>query len=359
MCDVRYRRSWSARVPMAERFAAAATLLVVASSACSLPSGGGGGALETSVSPVIATIPLSNYGADVAVRPDGTRAYVPLQTGSVLAVDLTSRQVASTITTNGRPCSIAVARDGRHAYVADLTGESLFVLDTTNDSLATSVALGAISRPTRTPAIAVSPDGRRVYLTSATATDDHLLVIDTETNTVAGDYGLDIHPVGIAVSPDGARLYVAGCESFCTNGTLLILDAANTQVVSRIALPAAPVALALSPDGSRAYTPTGLSGTVQAIQLADGTTRTIPVDALALGITVHPSGAFVYVTCYGGASVSVIGARINTVLSTIRVANEPRAIATSPDGHFAYVTHSSPILSVIDLHRVTGGVPSP
>jgi YVTN family beta-propeller protein len=67
----------------------------------------------------------------------------------------------------------------------------------------------------------------------------------------------------------------------------------------------------------------------------------------------------VYVTCYGAASVSVIGTRISTVVATIPVANEPRAIAVSPDGRFAYVTHASPLLSVIDLQRVTGGVSGP
>ena len=52
------------------------------------PSGGGAGGLPATASAVVATIPLSNYGTDVAVRPDGMRTYVPLQTGSVLALDL-------------------------------------------------------------------------------------------------------------------------------------------------------------------------------------------------------------------------------------------------------------------------------
>jgi len=333
--------------------AAATILVVVGSSACSVPSGGGPGQ-SVRASPVVATIALSNYGTDVAVRPDGKRAYVPLQTGSVVALDLTSRQVASTITTEGRPYAIALARDGAHGYVTDLTAQSLFVLDTTNDSLAKSISLGAIARPTRTPAVAVSPDGRWAYVTNATVMDDHLLVIDTATNTIAGLHSLDIHPVGIAASPDGRRLYVAGCKLSCVDGTLLILDAASANVVSRIPLPAAPVGFILAPDGSRAYTPTGLAGTVQAIDLASGTVATISVDAEPLGIAIDPRGIFVYVTCYGASEISVIDTRTNAVVATIAVANEPRAIAVSPDGRLAYVTHSSPICSVIDLQRVAG-----
>ena len=175
---------------------------------------------------------------------------------------LTSRQVASTITTDGRPSAIALTSDGAHAYVTDLTAQSLFALDTTNDSLAKSISIGTIARPTRTPAVAVSRDGRWAYVTNATVMDDHLLVIDTATNTVVGNHSLDVHPVGIAVSPDGRRLYVAGCKLSCVDGALLVLDAASANVVSSIPLQAAPAGFVLAPDGSRAYASTGLSGTV-------------------------------------------------------------------------------------------------
>jgi YVTN family beta-propeller protein len=333
--------------------AAAIALVVVASSACSVPSGAGLGGSQTSASGVVTTIPLSDYGTDVAVRPDGTRAYVPLQTGSVLAVDLNSKQVAGTITTEGRPYAIALTRDGARAYVTDLSGQSLFALDTTKNSLTQTISLGSMERPTRTPAVAVSRDAGSVYVTSATVMDDHLVVVDTGSNTVSGFHSLDVHPVGVAVSPDGRRVFVAGCKLACVDGTLLVLDATTASVVSSIHLTAAPVGFAVAPDGSRAYTPTGLAGTVQAIDLATGTMATIPVDAEPLGIDVDPRGTFVYVTCYGASEVSVIDTRTNAVVAKVAVANEPRAIAVSPDSRYAYVTHSSPILSVIDLQSVT------
>jgi YVTN family beta-propeller protein len=339
---------------------AAVILLVVGPAACSAPSARDAGAgPHTSVSPVVATIPLESYGIDVAVRPDGARAYVSLQAGAILALDLTSGQVAATMTMSGRPYAIAFARDGTHAYVTDLTLASLFALDTVKETSPSSIPLGAIAQPIRAPAVAVSGDGRWVYVTLATATDDSLLVIDTAKSAVASKHPLDVHPVGVAASPDGQRLYVAGCKLSCVNGALLVLDASSGGVVSRIPLPVAPVGLVLASDGGRAYAPTGISRTVEAIDLAAAAVTTIPVDAAALGVDVDPTGAFVYVTCYGAASVSVIGTRISTVVATIPVASEPRAIAVSPDGRFAYVTHASPTLSVIDLQRVTGGVSGP
>ena len=337
--------------------AAAIVFAVVGSSACSVPSGAGPGAAQTSASGAVTVIPISNYGTDVAVRPDGTRAFVPLQTGSVLAVDLTSKQVASTINTEGRPYAIALTRDGARGYVTDLSGQSLFALDTANASLTKTIALEAMERPTRTPAVAISRDGWWVYITNAGAMDDHLAVIDTGSNKVSGIHGLGgVHPVGVAVSPDGNRVFVAGCKLACVDGNLLVLDAASGNLISSIHLTAAPVGLAVSPDGSRAYTPTGLAATVQAIDLASGTMTSISVDAEPLGIDVDPRGIFVYVTCYGASEVAVIDTRTNAVVARIPVANEPRSIAVSPDSKFTYVTHSSPILSAIDLQRA--GVPA-
>src|SRR5262245_24662288 len=148
-------------------FAVAILLVFAASSACSVPSGGGLGGAQTSASGAVTVIPISNYGTDVAVRPDGIRAYVPLQTGSVLAVDLNSKQVASTINMEGRPYAIALTRDGTRGYVTDLSGQSLFALDTVNASLTKTIALEAMELPTRSPAVAVSRDGFWVYVTNA------------------------------------------------------------------------------------------------------------------------------------------------------------------------------------------------
>ena len=82
----------------------------------------------------------------------------------------------------------------------------------------------------------------------------------------------------------------------------------------------------------------------------------ISLDAEPLGIDVDPRGTFVYVTCYGANEVQVIDTRTNAVVATVPVANEPRSIAVSPDSKSVYVTHSSPILSVVDLQRA--GVPA-
>ena len=335
----------------------AVALALVGLSACGMASGRSGLVSSgASVNPaVLATIPIGGYGGDVAVSADGARTYVPLRTGKVVAIDTASRQVVATIATNGQPYAMALTPDGARGYATDMTAQYVLALDTTNNRVIQSIPVGIIARPILTPAVAVSRDGTRAYVTAATVNDDRLFVIDTATNTIVGDQVLPIHPAGVAVSPDGRQVYVAGCKLACIDGTFLVVDAASTSVVSQTPLPAAPDGVVLAPDGSRAYMPNGLDATVGVIDLATKTVTRIAVDAQPIGIAVDPRGSFVYVTSFAMASVSVIDTRSAAVVRKIAVNQGPRAIAVSPDGRFGYVTHSSPTCSVIDLGRVPGG----
>jgi YVTN family beta-propeller protein len=340
------------------RFSRAAVLCAGAAafacvSACG-PTSGGSRRTTAPSSAVVATIPIGDYGSDVAVRADGARVYVPLRTGKVAVIDAVTRRVAATIETGGQPYAIALARDGRRGYVADMTAQDVFVLDTASDRLAASVPAGIVARPLMTPAVAVSGDGRRAYVVEATAKGDHLLVIETAANTIVDDHVLPIHPAGVAAAPDGRTVYVAGCKLACIDGTLLAVDGATGKVVSTVGFPAAPAALALAPDGSRAYVPNARAATVTAIDLAGGAVTTAAVDVEPTGIAADPRAPFVYVTSFGAASVSAIDTRTMTVVRTFAVDRSPRAIAVSPDGRFAYVTHSAPTVSVLELARPGG-----
>ena len=327
---------------------------LLAASACGIGAATSIGPKQPPSSAVVATIPIGDYGTAVAVRSDGARAYVTLRTNKVQVIDTASRTVASTITTEGQPGAIALTPDGRRGYVMDMTAQSLFVLDTKNDRLATRLPVSTRARPIMTPSVAVARDGRYVYVTNATTNEDHLLIVDTTTNAIVKDQFLPVHPVGVAVSPDGTRVYVVACKLTCIDGTLLTLDAATAAVTSKLALAAAPSGLALAPDGTRAYVANGRDASVSIITLATGAVTTIPVSPQPVGIAVDPSGRFVYVASFGTSRLDVIDARTTTVKAHVNVAMVPRAIAISPDGRFAYVTHSQSTCSVIDLGRVTG-----
>ena len=73
---------------------------------------------------VIATIPVGIWPIDVAVSPDGTRAYVANQTsGTVSVIDTATKAVTATIgfgVNPAYPTGVVVHPNGTRVYVARL-----------------------------------------------------------------------------------------------------------------------------------------------------------------------------------------------------------------------------------------------
>jgi YVTN family beta-propeller protein len=146
--------------------------------------------------------------------------------------------------------SIAVSADGRTVYVVNADADSVSVIDATARTLAAEIVLAA-ARPAPdaegafTPAVmpralALAPDGATLYVTGQRA--GALFAIELATRQVRS-VAVGSEPVGVAVSADGTAVFVA-----CTqDATVVEVSAASFAVVARVALPAAPWGLGWSP----------------------------------------------------------------------------------------------------------------
>ena len=327
-------------------------VIAVTLAACGMGSvagPGGGGASPAPGGVVVATVRLPDYGTDVAAGADG-RAYVVLSTGKLIVVDPTAAQVAATVALDGQPYALALTPKGRRAYVADFLGQYVSVVDTAGATVIARIPVGTIQRPSLRPSVAVSRDGARAYV--GNTAQDHLLAVATDTNQIAKDLFVDIHPAAVAVSPDGATVYVAGCKLVCTTGTLLVIDTTSFATTARIPLATAPNGLVVTPDGRRAYTVNGTDASVSMIDLATQAVQTFPVGPEPAGIAIDPRGGVIYVTSFPNGTISSIATATNAVVATASVGSSPRALAVSADGTRAYVTHSSSTLSIVDLTRL-------
>lgn len=233
---------------------------------------------------------------------------------------------------------IALSPDGLFAYVTAFDNDTLTVFRRNGETGALTLVMSTTNVDMDGPQmVKVSPDGTQVYVTARNT--DKFLVFNRNINTgmvtvstvftngQGGVSGLD-YPYGIAVSPDGRFIYVTGFHSNSlvrfgrdSNGTVSFLSALiDPTNLDR------PYVVAASPDGKSLYVTGGHNGvsdegyiSVFSLNPLDGFVTfeqriaegqiicviiIIPfcfnLDALggAWGVTVSPDGANVYVASY-------------------------------------------------------------
>ena len=213
--------------------------------------------------------------------------------------------------------------------------------------------------------VVITADGKTAYV----ATEPGLI---TPINTATGTLGKPIRirkanngPYFIAITPDGKTVYVA--ERGANPATV-------TPVSTATGTPGKPInirggfptygQIVITPDGKTAYVTTW-SGTIIPIDTATGTRgKPIRVRGGAFGIAITPDGKTAYVTSQSGCriadhrctyTVTPISTATNTPGKPIPIGSGPDTftpeIVITPDGKTAYVTRAS---GVTPINTATG-----
>jgi YVTN family beta-propeller protein len=165
--------------------------------------GGNLSVIDTHTNTVVASIPRGDP-YDVAFTPDSRLAYVANNDGSVSAIDTGTNAVVATVTGVGRPYRIAVTPDGTRAYATDFLNGEVWVIDTSSNTLTTTIGVGSFSGG----GIAITPDGTRAYVQNETG----LSVIDVLPSSFT--YNTMVATVAtsfsdrVSITPDGTSAYV-------------------------------------------------------------------------------------------------------------------------------------------------------
>jgi DNA-binding beta-propeller fold protein YncE len=236
------------------------------------------------------------------------------------------------------------------------------VVSTFDDALSPkaipTVAAGDAPSP-----IAVSPDGKSVYVTNVLTNGTGgvseydvgaggELSPKTVPTVAAGD-----KPDGIAISPDGKSVYVTNSGTHGPAG-VSEYDVGAGGELSPKATPAVasgdePLGIAVSPDGQSVYVVNlntdGADGVSEYDVGAGGALSpkavpTVAADLAPAGIAISPDGQSVYVTDDSADLVSEYGVGAGGELSpkgtaTIAAGSGPVGIVVSPDGRSVYVTN--------------------
>ncbi len=272
-----------------------------------------------------------------AVAATATRAYVTNKTaGTVTVIDTTNNSVIGTIAVGPAPDGLVIKPDGTKLYVTSLANNTVKVVDTK-----TGVVTATISTP-KPSAIAINSSGSTLYVTNYDA--GTVTKITTATNVIAGTITLPAgsRPTGITVSPDKTKIYVVSTKA-TGGGTVAVFGYTSSTVTTITNLPSAPTALAVSPDNKRLY----VASADGKVTVVDTTTRAVlatrTVAGVPAGVTVSKDGTMLLVTDTVGR-VSALDAATGSLLTTVatRTSTSAMSIApgsvASPDGTKLYVT---------------------
>ncbi|HJZ84793.1 MAG TPA: bifunctional YncE family protein/alkaline phosphatase family protein [Polyangia bacterium] len=194
-------------------------------------------------------IAVPNYPAGLALS--GNTLYAAEQTSAKLAViDLVQGRVTSEIQTGGGasdvPFDVGIVQGpgSSQLIVMTLTGASALMVTNTSGTSTTRVPVG------KNPE-ALLVVGTRVLV--ASADDDSLTVVDPFGRSVVSTIPLALEaqqkgasPAALAVSPDGARVYVG----LAAENSLVALSAADLMPIGRVPTAWYPQAVAVAQDGT-------------------------------------------------------------------------------------------------------------
>jgi YVTN family beta-propeller protein len=269
----------------------------------------------------IAAVPEDGYtGHEVAVSPDGKRAFVPIYGNAgvgregtdgqlIRVIDLEQRSVVGTIdlgqgarphgavfgpkdrllyvtaellnsvvvidpaTLNiigkvptGKPEShmLAITSDGKRGYTSNVGSGTVSVLDLENRKLLSVIQVASVAQR-----IALSVDDAWAF--TADQTKPQLAVIDTKTEKVSHRVELPGIAYGTAPTPDGKSLLVV----LIKNNQLGLVDLGRMQFVKGLELPKTPQEVLVRPDGAKAFVSCDASQKVAVIDLREWKVETL------------------------------------------------------------------------------------
>lgn len=245
---------------------------------------------------------LGNYSNDT--NYNGTVAPV-VPTPTVAVIDTATNNVTARVPLGGGwPVGIEVNSAGTKLYVASAAIDvcTVYVIDTTTNTVSAKVNIGS-SYPSR---ITVNPAGTRVYVTKQRDNTD-ISVINTATNTLMAPIIVEPSTHDVALTPDGKKIYVTNFRGNITS----IIDAATNKVTANISVGDSPCGIAVTQDGKKVYVLNYDSNTVSVINTAtDNVIATVPVGNSPNLVAVTSDGNKVYVA--NNNTVSVIDTATDT-----------------------------------------------
>ncbi|MEE2656589.1 MAG: beta-propeller fold lactonase family protein, partial [Chloroflexota bacterium] len=234
------------------------------------------------------------------VVTDGIRAFVAeFGLGTLSMIDLATGELLTRIPVDAFPAGLALSRDRQRLFVTHFFTGRLTVIDQQTSTIHGMASTGTDTNLSQF--IAITPDGTKAYLpqTRSNITNTDLLfdttvfpvvnVVDlAKLQLLVGErITLDTAdepvnmPFAVALSPDGKTLYLANAGS----DDVSVIDLSTNRGLAHLTVGANPRGIAITPDGSRIFVNNVLDGTLSVI---DGETFSVTDTVLMTDISMTP-----------------------------------------------------------------------
>ncbi|HJY85792.1 MAG TPA: beta-propeller fold lactonase family protein [Candidatus Acidoferrales bacterium] len=180
----------------------------------------------------------------LAVSGDGSRVWVTCEGAqSVLELDAPTGKILKAWKTNQQTSHMVVPTpDEKKLYLTNIGSGSVSVINRSTDAVAT-IPTGAGAE-----GIAISPDGRQVWVANRAA--NTLSVMDTASDKVVASLESGGRmPIRVKFTLDGKQVWVSNARS----NAVAVFDASSRHLLATIAVGAVPVGIEMAPDGKRAF----------------------------------------------------------------------------------------------------------
>ncbi len=270
---------------------------------------------------VTGTIPIGLSPDEIVASPRGDVLYLdrivrrddgrPTGNGELVAIDPSTSAILWRAPLHGSPNHIAVSPDGKRVYITIVSGSWVVIVDPAKRAVVDSVDVG-----TGPHDIEVSHDGKHVYVGLIRGTD--VTEFDADTKAIIRKISFDQNVRPIALSHDESRLFV----QLSRTHAIMVVDTKTGKILQKVAMPL-PAGKTL-PDS-------------------------MPID-VNHGLRVTPDGKFLIAngSLFDIATIWAIPSM--KLIATIPVGHDPNWIVVSPDAKRAFVSNRrSDDVSVIDL----------
>jgi YVTN family beta-propeller protein len=175
----------------------------------------------------------------------------------VNVIDLEKMDYSAVIPAGGRPRPYAVSADGKTMFVAVADLHGFVIVDVPEKKVLERVEMPAEhptphplkfeTEDTRTHGLALTPDGRELWVTSLL--DDCLYIYDVKARKIVGKVPTGGGPNWLAFTPDGKY----ACVSDTDSDDVAVIDVKNRREVARIKVGRVPkrLAVAIAPAGTQ------------------------------------------------------------------------------------------------------------